>query len=462
MSNAPMRRAVAERPPRTPLVAAACAAVVLVASAFLPAMAAPAPATDGGTARTTRLCPTTDAGAQVGVGSTGGGLTQALVASPTQTTDVAAGGVLTIGKDPIRLSGPLGTAFWGVATASSATGVDQGLSAAPCRQPRAEHWFTGVRSNANAQAELELVNLDSTEAAVNVTIYGADGQVAAAGGRGVLVSGQSQRTLGLGPMVDAAGPLTLQVTTSSGRVAAYVRQRLFNGTAPLGSDWIAPGASPSTTVVLPSVPAGAGARTLVIGNPGDRTAQVKVEVLGTDGAYAPVGVEQVDVPAGSTRTFGLDQALAGKGVALRLTSTRDIVGAVEAVTTGDVATLTGVTDLGASVSAVIGLPAGVTPVLTVANPSSGTAHVEVKVTDASGKELAAKTADVPAAASLVVEPGATTVAVVTITSSEPSVRAAVAASGNVGSVPGLTVVGLTDASSTVATVSLTPDPRLGA
>ena len=69
---------------------------------------------------------------------------------------------------------------------------------------------------------------------------------------------------------------------------------------------------------------------------------------------------------------------------------------------------------------------------------------------------------VPAAASLVVEPGATTVAVVTITSSEPSVRAAVAASGNVGSVPGLTVVGLTDASSTVATVSLTPDPRLGA
>ena len=43
-----------------------------------------------------------------------------------------------------------------------------------------------------------------------------------------------------------------------------------------------------------------------------------------------------------------------------------------------------------------------------------------------------------------------------------SASRAAAASGNIGSVPGLTVVGLTDASSTVATVSLTPDPRLGA
>jgi len=456
-----LRRAITNRPSRKPEIAAAVGALVLVAAFFLPAMTAPSPAVDASAARVTRVCPSTDAGAQVGVGSAGSGVAQAALASPATTVAAASGDVITLTKEPIRLSAPQPTPFWGVVSASADASPDQGLSLAPCQQPRARQWFTGVRSNTNARADIVLVNLDSADAAVNVSVWGADGALGAAGGRGVVVAGQSQKVLSLGPLVDSPTPVTLQLTTSSGRVAAFVRQRLFNGAAPLGADWIAPSAEPSTTVVIPSVPAGAGARTLILGNPGDRTAQVKVEVLGADGAFSLVGVEQVDVPAGATRAFPLEGSLAGKAAALRLTSTHEVLGAVEASGAADWATLDGVAPLGGQAVATIPLPPGVTPVVTVANPSAAPAHVSLTITDADGKELAKSSVDVPASASLVVEPGVTPVAKLTVTSSEPSVRVGVAAGGTVGTVAGLAVLPISDASSSLPTVTLTPEPRLG-
>jgi len=388
-------------------------------------------------------------------------MAQAALTSPATTVAVASGDVLTLAKEPIRLSAPQATAFWGVASASGAAGPDQGLSLAACQQSRAQQWITGVRSNANARADVVLVNLDAAEAAVNISVWGADGPIAAPGGRGVVVPGQSQKVLALGPLVDSPAAVTIQVTTSSGRVAVFVRQRLFDDASPLGADWITPGSEPATRVVVPAVPAGDGARTLILGNPGDRTAQVKVEVLGADGAYSPVGVEQVDVPAGATRTFALSQALAGKSASLRLSSTREILGAVEAVSAGDWATLDGVPALGGEAVASIPLPAGVAPVVTVANPASDPAHVVLTVTDAAGQQLATKTVDVPASASVVVEPGVTALALLKVSSSEPSVRVAVAASGTVGTVPGLAWVPISDAVSSLPTVTLTPEPRLG-
>jgi Family of unknown function (DUF5719) len=456
-----LRRAITDRPSRKAEIGAAVTAFVLAVAFFTPAMTAPGPSADASAARVTRVCPTTDAGAQVGVGSAGSGVAQAALTSPATTVAVASGDVLTLAKEPIRLSAPQTMAFWGVASASGAAGPDQGLSLAACQQPRAQHWITGVRSNTNAQADVILVNLDAADAAVNVSVWGADGPIAASGGRGVVVPGQSQKVLALGPLVNSPAPVTIQVGSSSGRVAVFVRQRLFDGATPLGADWITPGMEPATTLVVPAVPAGAGARTLILGNTGDRTAQVKVEVLGADGAYSLVGVEQVDVPAGATRTFALEQALAGKTASLRLTSTRDILGAVEAADVGDWATLDGVPALDGEAVASIPLPAGVTPVVTVANPSSASAHVVLTVADAAGKQLATKTVDVPASASVVVDPGVTALAVLKVASSEPSVRIAVAASGPVGTVAGLAWVPISDASSTFPTVTLTPEPRLG-
>lgn len=462
MSGTPTRRAV-RTTARTPIGAAAAgAAALLVATLLMPAIPPPAAVDTGSQARVSRVCFTTDAGAQLGVGASAAGVGQAALGSPTALTDVAAPGVVPLAKEPLRLSAPRGTAFAGVVSASAPAGAEQGLSLAACAAARSEHWFTGVRSEPNATADLVLVNLDAAEAAVNVEVLGPDGVLPAPGGRGVVVAGRSQRVLPLGPLVNSPSPVTLHVDASAGRVAAVVRQRLFTGPTPLGAEWLAAAAPPAAVVVVPVVPGGTGARTLVIGNPGERTAQVDVEVLGPEAPYAPVGVERLDVPAGATRAFELDKALAGKEVALRLTGTREMVAAVESRTAGDLATSAGALAFAGSSPVTVPVPAGVKLTVTVANPGASEATVEVTATDPAGQPLLAWSGTLPAGTARVLEPAASAATVLRVAGAPEGVRVAVAAAGNVGTVPGLAVVALEDAAASAPTVTVTADPRAGA
>ena len=54
-------------------------------------------------------------------------------------------------------------------------------------------------------------------------------------------------------------------------------------------------------MVLPGVPEGAGARELVVVNPGSERAEVGVEVLGIEGPFAPIGAETLGPAAGDDR-----------------------------------------------------------------------------------------------------------------------------------------------------------------
>lgn len=454
------RRAVPVYEGRLPIIIAGVAAVVLLGSLAIPAASVPVAPTTEANGRLTRVCPTVDAGATVGVTGSASDLAQAPLASETVTPQ-ASGSTFAVGKEPVRVQGPAGSSFWAVTAVGAASGLDQGLSLAACRSARSQQWFTAVRSNADARSELVLVNLDGSEADVDLSVLGPDGAIAVPGGRGIVLAGRAHKVVPLGPLVNATAAVTVEVSTSAGRVVAYVRQRFYSGVAAVGSDWIDPIVEPDDVVVLPSLPAGSGARTLVIGNPSDRTAQVKVDVLGSDGAFSPVGVEQVDVPAGVTREFNLDKALAGKAAALRLTANKAIVAAIEARTPADWATLSATQPAGEKVRATLPLPAGITSSLTVANPTSTTAHVTVAATDAAGKSLASSTAELLGSSSISVDVPASGVLNVAVTSDVPDVRVGVASTGALGSVQGLAVLDLTDAASVVPTVTVRHDPKFG-
>lgn len=443
---------------RTGWAAVAAGAALVAGASLLPAADVPAPAASGAVASVTRVCP--GGAGQLGVAADAAAVARATLDAPGATTRLAAPSVGAIGADPVRLSAPLGTRFSGTVQSTGA-GADQGLSLAACAPARAEHWFAGVRAGASAQTELVLVNLDATPADVNVAVLGPDGPLAAAGGRGVTVDGRTRRVLPLGPLVAVAGPVTLHVTASSGRVAAFVRERTFAGLTPAGADWLAPAAQPATVAVLPVVADGAGARTLVLGNPGERTAQVRVQVLGADGPYAPVGLEEVAVPAGATRTFALEKALQGQAVALRVTSEQEVLAAVEAQTAGDVAAVGGVRPLGQAASATIPVAPGGRLLLGVANPGDRPAHVEWTITDAAGAAVSAQAVDLPAGAAVQAVPRVPASAVLTVRSDDPGVRAAVAESAPLGGVAGLAVLPLEDASAVVAAVEVTRAPGLG-
>ncbi len=234
--------------------------------------------------RVSVVCPAFEsvtATVRVAVAATGPGLRTSKVTEPNQGTDAGAFKVFTNTGQPIRVSAPLPDPFGGTSVVVAENGPDRGLSASGCVVPRTDHWFTGVDVRTQAQSEVVVSNLDGTTASVDITAYGADGKVAAP--RGVEVAGNSSATISLGVLPRLDGPVTLHVSSSDGRVAAFVRQRTWQTDVPLGVDWLPSGIDPATDLVVPGIPEGAGGRTLVVTNPGERTATVTIGVLSNSG-----------------------------------------------------------------------------------------------------------------------------------------------------------------------------------
>ena len=224
--------------------------------------------------------------------------------------------------------GVMATASSGEVFGLGTSGEQQGLMAAPCLTPGTEHWFVGVGAEAEFRSELVLTNPDDAQAEVDLQYFGADGELVVAGSPGLVVEAHDTRTVALEPLVSRAGPLTVSVRATTGRVAAVARDLHSAGLDPAGADWHVGSVAPARELVIPAVPEGAGARELLVANPGPARAEVTVEVLAQTGPFAPVGGERVEVPPQSTASVNLAPGLVGQSGAVRLVSTVPVTGAV--------------------------------------------------------------------------------------------------------------------------------------
>lgn len=231
---------------------------------------------------------------------------------------------------PVVLSGEgvMATAGSGMVTSSAGSGEESGLMAAPCTSPATEHWFVGVGASPSYRTELVLTNPDASQAEVDLRFYGRSGIVVVPGSPGLTIEGGSTRTVSLDTLTTVDGPLTVSVRASTGRVAAVALDRSSVDFEPTGADWQVPAVAPAPSVVIPGIPEGAGARTLVVANPGSTRAQVMVSVLGVDGAFAPTGAEALDVPPESTAEVSVAEGLAGAAAGIQLSSDQPVTGSV--------------------------------------------------------------------------------------------------------------------------------------
>ncbi|MVA76719.1 hypothetical protein GC722_11895 [Auraticoccus sp. F435] len=277
----------------------------------------------------------------------------------------------------------------GVVTRSAADGSDPGLSQLGCAPAGSGAWLVGLRSGEDEQAAVVLTNPDQRQAVVNLTLHDEDGQQPAQGSRDLVVPARSTLTVELGPLLTATGGVAVQVQTTTGRVAAVGRQRLYRDDTARSSEWVAPGRDPAATVVLPGVPGGEGARRLVLFNPGERRAQVSVEALGSGAPFVPAGVDgEVDVPARGTATVELDEGFSTDATTLRLRGSQPVAASLLAEDPdGDLAVVT-------STAALEGAAVGVAEVegaqgrLVLANPGGEPARARVlPLAGAGGQEV---------------------------------------------------------------------------
>lgn len=431
-----------------PGVVAGGLAVATAAASVVGPQAVPQVPFAASASRVSVVCPafgSVTATVRVAVTAAGPGLRTTRVTEPNQGGDAGRFKVLTSAGQPIRVSAPLPDPFGGTTVVQAEEGPERGLSASGCVVPRTDHWFTGVDVREEAQSEIVVANLDGTEASVDLTVYGEAGRIAAP--RGVEVPGNSSKTISLGVLPRAGSPITVSVSSSDGRVAAFLRQRTWDRDVPLGVDWLPVAAEPATELVVPGIPAGAGQRALVLTNPGERTATVTLDVLSESGPIDVTGAEQVEVPAGTTRSVTLTAGLAGQAAALQLTSTQPVTAGMWLDSGGDDARRDPAFTVATPplpADSIWPLAAGKSSqtVLQLANPAATEASVTVTTASGSGPAGEPRVVKVSPGSTVAVLLGEAAANVVRVQTEATDVHGALVTTQRLGRVRGLAVVDL--------------------
>jgi hypothetical protein len=257
------------------------------------------------------LAPLPLAGAQLrtlnSISQTQPGLLSMLTTPPAQSTS----------KKATVLQGWSVTATGAMAQtmeAEETTGT--GLASVRCGEPGSDLWFVGPgQQGGAAQIQLDLMNVDSLPASVDVSIITDAGQVQADGDTGITVPPHQTVTEALSSLAGNASVVAIEVRTSIGRVAADVSESSsHSGTA----SWLPSTAPPSTQVVIPGVPPSGGTAGLYIVVPGSANARINVVSITSQGQHQPFGTQAVDLPGDSASYVPLT-ALGGTA-ALELTA----------------------------------------------------------------------------------------------------------------------------------------------
>jgi hypothetical protein len=198
-----------------------------------------------------------------------------------------------------------------------------GLASVRCAEPGSDLWFLGPgQLNGSSQIQLDLMNVDSTAASVDVSVINDGGQVQAGGDNGITVPPHQTVTKSLSSLAHGSSVLAIEVHTSIGRVAADVSAESHGTTS-----WLPGTASPSTRLVIPGVPPSGSTAGLFVAAPGTSTAKVTVTAITPQGQIRPFGSQSVDLP-GQSASYVTLSPLGGTTAALQLTSNVPVVAAV--------------------------------------------------------------------------------------------------------------------------------------
>ena len=213
--------------------------------------------------------------------------------------------------------------------AEEATG--SGPASVRCGEPGSDLWFVGPgQQSGAAQIQLDLMNVDTLAASVDVSVVTDAGPVQAGNDTGITVPPHQTVTESLSSLAAGSSVAAIEVRTSIGRVAADVSESTAQGGT---ASWLPASAPASTRLLIPGVASSGSAARLFIVVPGSAAARVSVLAITSQGQYRPFGTQPVDVPGDSASYVPLTP-LGGTASALELTANVPVAAAVLVPGTG--------------------------------------------------------------------------------------------------------------------------------
>lgn len=214
-------------------------------------------------------------------------------------------GTQAAGADPAWSAGAVGV--------TTTSGDLRGIAAGSCRAPSAETWLVGGSTALGSSARLVLQNPGSTPATVRLDLWGPGGPVELAGAPEYLVPAGTERVVLLEGVAAEQARVVVRLRAAGGLVTGYLQDSQLRGLLPAGVDYVVAGTAPDERQVVPGLTVtttaidGADTPVLRLLAPGDHGGTATISLLGSDGAVALPGAEEVELRAGEV----LDVPLAG-------------------------------------------------------------------------------------------------------------------------------------------------------
>jgi hypothetical protein len=253
-------------------------------------------------------------------------------ASPVRAQSPGVTSLLTLPAGTVtgKKSGPVAQGWSVAGNGSMAQSMEAeladstGMATVRCGTPGSDLWFVGPgQQNGASKISLDLMNVDSLAASVDVSVITDAGQSQAGNDTGITVPAHQTVTESLSSVASGSSVVAIEVHTSIGRVVADVSE----GPSDATSGWLPVTAAPSTRLVIPGVPPSGSAAGLFIADPGDSSAKVTVTAITPQQNFRPFGAQSVDLPGQSAAYVALSP-LGGTNAALEVTSNVPVVAGV--------------------------------------------------------------------------------------------------------------------------------------
>lgn len=197
-------------------------------------------------------------------------------------------------------------------------GPQRGLAGVRCEPTVADSWYLGASTTINDRSQLVLANPYDDVAVVRVELYTTAGKLNVPGTDGVEVAARTRVVQPLEKWAPSESWLAVRVVAESGRVASAVRRSTEIDLTPAGVDWVPRAGRPGETLTLSALPAGNGARTLLLLNPRRDPALVRVQVTTKGGETSPASLGQIEVPGGKLVAVPIARELAKQAAVLAI------------------------------------------------------------------------------------------------------------------------------------------------
>jgi hypothetical protein len=205
------------------------------------------------------------------------------------------------------------------------------LATAICSINSGDQWFVGGSGSVTSQASIQIVNSGLSTSIVDLFVYTAKSVSPV---NSVRIPKNSSKRIFIDSLAPGENSVVVHSITRSGRVTMFMYDQRQLGLQNLGSDFVSQGAAPATRVVIPAITnvALAGKKNeqmLRILAPGNVKANVKAQIVSSDGTFAPIELNDIFVKGGKVVDIKLKPILQSRNFALVLTSDRPIVAAVK-------------------------------------------------------------------------------------------------------------------------------------